>query len=169
MPGRNKNSQIMRHQNVPFLERFWANVKIGPGCWEWVGNYNIGGYGRYGFNGRKMMAHRVSYELFHAVEIPDGLNACHHCDNPPCVNQAHLFLGTDADNVRDAVSKGRLHNTFQSSKTHCKYGHEYTPENTYTNKVGQRQCLVCNYRRTHDRRAKLKQEKANANLNRVSV
>lgn len=93
-------------------ERFWQRVdqSAGPdGCWVWTGARLAAGYGRspLGRRGKGPLAHRRSWELANGP-IPQGMHVLHHCDNPPCVNPAHLFLGTDADNVRDAQAKGRL-------------------------------------------------------------
>ena len=73
------------------------------GCWEWTGKRVGRGYGGYGNNGR---AHRLSASAFLGVNI-QGRYVCHHCDNPPCVNPNHLFVGDAAANVRDCIAKGR--------------------------------------------------------------
>lgn len=80
-------------------------------CWEWRGSKNARGYGLLNLTTtdgttKAVRAHRVSYWLYLAP-IPDGKIVCHHCDNPGCCNPHHLFLGTDADNVRDRENKLR--------------------------------------------------------------
>ena len=89
-------------------ERFWAKVnKNGPGgCWDWTGCKAGRGYG-YFYAGKKMKyAHRTSWEL-HNGPIPKGLCVLHKCDRPACVNPSCLFLGTQADNMKDKAEKGR--------------------------------------------------------------
>lgn len=76
------------------------------GCWLWKAYRSDKGYGRLRFRGKGHMAHRVSYTLFSGT-IPEGLNVCHKCDNPPCVNPAHLFVATQKENVDDMIKKGR--------------------------------------------------------------
>lgn len=81
----------------------------GDGCWEWSGYRNERGYGftRVGGRGsRGVLAHRLSY-MVNVGEIPDGLHVLHRCDNPACVRPDHLFLGTNLDNIRDRMAKGR--------------------------------------------------------------
>ena len=90
------------------LSRFWKKVdKNGAnGCWNWTASSNEKGYGQFKLGLRMVRVHRISWELAFG-EIPDELWVLHQCDNPPCVNPAHLFHGTNQDNVDDRQQKGR--------------------------------------------------------------
>jgi hypothetical protein len=89
-------------------ERFWSKVKRGKSgeCWPWVRATNEKGYGCAWFKEKLHKAHRVAWMLG-GKTIPAGLCLLHRCDNPPCCNPAHLFLGTKGDNHRDMTGKGR--------------------------------------------------------------
>ena len=133
----------------PIQQRFWEKVNKTSlkGCWEWTSSLQGNGYGAFFTHlieqGRKCHgAHRFSWELTNG-KIPKGLWVLHKCDNRICVNPEHLFLGNRTDNMRDAAKKKRICTIGQSNLTHCKRGHEFTPENTWKTKQGWRLCKTC--------------------------
>lgn len=90
-------------------ERFCKNTLIPNDendCMLWTGTKLKNGYGHMGVNGKLMLAHRLSYLLHYGI-LPKNLHVLHKCDNPSCVRPDHLFLGTDKDNARDCINKGR--------------------------------------------------------------
>lgn len=90
------------------LERMLSFREIDEnGCWNWTGT-KVGslGYGQTNLGKKRLYAHRAAFELW-KHPIPDGMFVCHRCDNPRCFNPDHLFLGTQTDNMRDQVAKGR--------------------------------------------------------------
>lgn len=122
-------------------ERFWrfvAPMMDDRGCWEWTGQIGDTGYPKMGPH----YAHRLSWVMNNGM-IPKGLFVCHHCDNPPCVNPKHLFLGTHRDNMQDMVAKGRS----KLAITHCKHGHPLNTQSSpirYYESGRRRTCRPCN-------------------------
>lgn len=90
------------------LNRFWSKVSVGAPdeCWEWTGCRHTKGYGDFSAGGKHIRAHRFSWIIANG-EISTGLSVLHRCDNPPCINPSHLFLGTVRENILDMIHKGR--------------------------------------------------------------
>ena len=103
---------------TPITSRFWSYVDKSAGpdaCWLWTGGKRRE-YGRFHVSHRQAVgAHCFSYTLTHGA-IPEGIFVCHHCDTPLCVNPAHLFLGTNRQNIRDAMRKKRLASGLRNGK-----------------------------------------------------
>ncbi len=140
-----------RFISIPLEDRYWAKVdKRGPDeCWPWTGATDGRRYGIISQNGRNRKATHVAVEFATGEPFPAKKMACHTCDNPPCVNPAHLFVGTMQDNMRDAFAKGRINlaaflgNNHNRAKTHCVRGHPLSGDNLIRKKKGHRGCRAC--------------------------
>ena len=127
-------------------------AKLSPpderGCLVWTAkSRGRGGYGVINAGGKQVRAHRLAWEIANGP-IPEGMSVCHRCDNPPCCNVEHLFLGAPKDNMADKMRKGRGNHatgaaTGDGRKTHCPQGHPYDAANTYVTPKGYRQCREC--------------------------
>ncbi len=106
-PGNELPPYAMERRAAALVKKFFLHVRKTESCWLWEGHINPGtGYGRVGIFYKSWMAHRLSYAIHH-LKHPGELSVCHSCDNPPCVNPEHLWLGSTLDNVQDAIRKGR--------------------------------------------------------------
>lgn len=129
------------------IPRFMARVKINEqsGCWDWQG-YVQNGYGKFWFKGTMMYAHRAAFEMTLGYR-PKKL-VLHSCDNKLCVNPEHLREGDQRENMRECVERGRH---YQTKKSACPQGHEYSGKNLYKNPyTGVRQCREC--QKQHNRK-----------------
>jgi hypothetical protein len=123
-------------------ERLLAKRIIGYGpdpCWLWDAGRDQKGYGSIWIDGGARRVHRVAWLIWWGP-IPDGAWVLHRCDNPPCFNPRHLWLGGNTDNQRDSSLKGRTRNG-NFYKTHCPQGHAYE-ETDYGYEAG-RVCRIC--------------------------
>jgi hypothetical protein len=103
------------------MRRFESKIHKTETCWLWIGNLSPGGYGMFFMEGKNRIASRVSYSLY-VGPIRDSLLVLHKCDNPQCVRPDHLFLGTNSDNMRDMIRKGRQNYVAAKGEAHghCK-------------------------------------------------
>lgn len=129
------------------IERFWSHVSQSDSCWHWVGSRNPDGYGNFTIAGRTHRAHRVSL-VAHGITLVEGLVVDHICRVRDCVRPEHLRQVTTRENVLAGVGATAIN----ARKTHCKRGHEFTPENTYQGRRG-RECHTC--RAAKNRRIRL--------------
>ena len=133
-------------RSVTNEERFWKRVNKTDTCWLWTGSKHEYGYGNFHmhlgeYEYRNINAHRFAWELL-VGPVPDGMVLDHKvCNNPPCCNPAHLVVTTNWDNISRS---GKSPSIINKLKTHCKRGHEFTPENTYI-PPGKpcRMCKIC--------------------------
>lgn len=143
----------MSLSNINF--KFWNRIKLDTdGCWLWQAHKDGCGYGWCSTGGKQLKTHRYVYFLLN-TNVSKKFLVLHKCDKPGCCNPSHLFHGTHTDNMRDMISKGRK---FETLKTHCKHGHEFTEYNTYIAPNKTRKCRTCIHRRHNEfRQRKLTQ------------
>lgn len=102
------------------VARFWSKVEMSGDCWLWTGQTNNHGYGRFEFwadnTRRRVLAHRMARALV-GRPISSGVKGRHTCDTPACVRPDHILEGTQGDNIRDAIARGRLRTEGLSSLT----------------------------------------------------
>lgn len=101
-------------------DRLWSKIDVRSEneCWVWQGAKTTAGYGVIRINYILKYAHRLTWMLHYKSDIPKKGQICHTCDNPPCCNPAHLFLGSQADNMKDAANKGRIKEKVHRGITH---------------------------------------------------
>lgn len=140
---------------------FYKHTKVtDTGCWVWQGKTQKFGYGIlwHPMFPKETLAHRVSYLLNTKTifRLPSTLCVLHRCDNPPCVNPDHLFIGTRKDNNEDRHKKGR-DVVMWEKQTHCNKGHELKDRNAIQKKNGTKQCRICTNIRSNNNYHKRKQ------------
>lgn len=157
---RKRGRQVGWISPVPLVDRLMARVEFdtAAGCWLWTGTLSHNGYARFKPSGQTSKpVHRLTYELV-CQAVPAGLQLDHKCRVRCCVNPEHLEPVTRLENI----ARGNAPHMVNARKTHCKHGHEFTPENTGRHaKRGSRYCKTClrahaaRYARSPDRRPRV--------------
>ena len=153
----------MPTKQPPLAERFRAKIDATAGpleCWLFTGYHDTGGYGKMMAGApsqRFIRTHRISYALAHninPVDLPSDVVVRHTCDNPPCVNPAHLVAGTQVDNMHDMAERGRVRNGYEWVDGKCHAGHDITnPANVKAN-YGRQRCGACAKQRQAEYRSR---------------
>ena len=156
MPNKCRYASFEEYWRGSVIRRFWKYIQVPADsneCWIWVGPLDTGGYGHlhicYNGHHNEIRSHRLSWEIHNNKPIPEGLCILHHCDNPPCGNPAHLWLGTSADNQADMKAKGRDHvgpwppgkawcSSCRDFKPYVCFSHDRTRASGYS-----RYCRIC--------------------------
>jgi hypothetical protein len=146
-----------------FAREFADFVDKTGDCWVWTGALTSDGYGFWSraAAGERGLAHRIS--LASVTPPPfDGAMACHHCDNKPCVNPAHLYWGSALDNARDVMERQGVHNK-GTHVSHCPQGHPMSGENLrIAGRKRKRICRTCDNARSRDKMRRRREEARNA-------
>jgi hypothetical protein len=147
---------MARKAAIPLQVRFsrWASPEPNSGCWLWEGACDKHGYGQLRFGqggpGSLRYATHIALELA-GRPVPPGRFACHTCDNPPCVNPDHLFIGSQKENMADCIAKGRASKPPTALKgqgrltTHCRAGHDLATRGVHVDRNGVQSCKVCRH------------------------
>lgn len=133
------------------INNLWSKIDRTDSCWNWKACTQKG-YGLISVDGKSKRAHRVVYELL-VGKIPDGMCLDHLCRNRSCVNPSHLEVVSFIENVM----RGESAHARNARKTHCKFGHEFSEENTYIHPIrGNRHCRICQNRIKLEYRQRIK-------------
>lgn len=138
---------------TPLEVRLMRQVEVTEsGCWVWAGSVTQHGYGRMSWKNHVHRTHRLAAHLWLGLDLGDTeAKVCHTCDNPPCLNPEHLYIGTQKSNVADMLDRGRAYKG-PDKWTHCAKGHELSPDNRSTSG----RCRTCWNEYQRNKRARLK-------------
>lgn len=147
----------MNERALKLPDNIRSRIQVLPAsgsCWIWTGQRNMGQYGTLYWDRKQRVASRLIYELL-VGPVPDGLELDHLCRVRHCVNPDHLEPVTRRENVMRGIGVTSMN----ARKTHCMHGHEFTTENTYLDRKGQRSCKTCLRRTRAEYKARLRESK----------
>lgn len=133
-----KKNRLLNRAELARLNRWIDKSPNDTGCWLWKGKTTTNGYGKFskGSGHTPRAVHRITYEHYNNLDIPEGMQLDHLCRHRNCCNPDHLEVVTPSENTMRQDHANR-------NKTHCPHGHEYTEENTAITSQGKRRCRMC--------------------------